>query len=326
MAHYRKIDSRIWNDRKFRSLSKDGKLVFFLLLTHPHMTALGAMRATPEGLAAEMGWPAKDFREAFEEALSKGMAKYDPHACFVWLPNFLKYNRPESPNVVKAWAAALDLLPECRLKDELIQDVKAFTEGLTEAFQKALPEVFAKSMPNQEQEQEQEQKEERTRAPREHVRENADRVPELIAPQSADADSDPVHAAFLEVQRIYPDFAGRKNWIIAEHHFRTRVERGESPTDLLRAVERYALYVKSGGASSTAYVLRPETFFSAPDKPWQNSWEPPQPLVGALNGANSPRREPRISALERVRRANAAALDEDDAGGASGCEGMVVDG
>ena len=159
MAKYRKVDPRIWNDAKFRSLSDHGKLAFFFLLTHPHMTAIGAMRATVPGLAAEIGWALKGFTEAFQEALAKGMTKHDSEACLVWLPNFLKYNRPESPNVVKAWATALELLPECGLKDIVIQNAKAFAEALPEAFLKALPEAFAKSMPNQEQEQEQEQEE-----------------------------------------------------------------------------------------------------------------------------------------------------------------------
>lgn len=162
MARYRKIDSRIWNDLKVRALSDRGKLAFLFVLTHPHMTALGAMRAALPGLAEELGWTSEAFREAFGEALSKGLLKHDEKASFVWAPNFLKYNQPESPNVVKAWGSALDLLPECGLKDTLIQHVKAFAEGLREGFAKALPEAFreafAKGMPNQEQEQEQEQK------------------------------------------------------------------------------------------------------------------------------------------------------------------------
>jgi hypothetical protein len=157
MARYRKIDPRIWNDAKFRELSNDGKLAFLFTLTHPHMTALGAMRATIPGLAAEIGWSTKAFAEAFGEALRKGMARHDERASFMWLPRFLKYNGPESPNVVKAWESSLDLLPECPLKAELIQEVKAFAEGLTEGFAKALPQAFAKGMPYQEQEQEQEQ-------------------------------------------------------------------------------------------------------------------------------------------------------------------------
>ena len=143
MAHYRKIDPRMWNDEKFRTLSTEGKLAFVLLLTHPHMTALGAMRATIPGLAAELG--GKGFAEAFREVFAKGLAKHDEKASCVYLPRFLKYNKPESPNVVKAWAHSIDLIPECHLKSELIQEVKGFAEALPEAFGKALPEAFAKA-------------------------------------------------------------------------------------------------------------------------------------------------------------------------------------
>jgi hypothetical protein len=147
MARYRKIDPRIWNDAKFRDLSDNGKLTFFMLLTHPNMTALGAMRATLSGLAEELGWPAEAFRGAFHEVISKGMAEHDQKACFVSLPHFLKYNAPESPNVVKAWVGALDLLPECSLKTRVVARSGDFAKGLTQGFAEALPEAFAKTMP-----------------------------------------------------------------------------------------------------------------------------------------------------------------------------------
>ncbi|MEX2138595.1 MAG: hypothetical protein WD894_05000 [Pirellulales bacterium] len=158
MARFRKIDPRIWNDEKFRDLSDRGKLVFLFVLTHPHLTALGAMRGTPPGLAAELGWSQEDFAEAFQEVLRKGLAEHDQAAAFIALPNFLRYNQPESPNVVKAWASAVDLLPECALKNALLIRVKAFSKDLPEAFAKALPQAFAKGMANQEQKQEQKQK------------------------------------------------------------------------------------------------------------------------------------------------------------------------
>lgn len=158
MARYRKVDPRIWNDAKFRALSDDGKLVFVFLLTHPGMTALGAMRATCAGLAGELHWNAERFQQAFGEALSKGMANHDPEACFVSLTNFVKYNAPESPNVVKAWAAALDLLPECELKTRAVARAAGFAKAMSPAFAEALPEAFAKAMANQEQEPKQELK------------------------------------------------------------------------------------------------------------------------------------------------------------------------
>jgi hypothetical protein len=156
VSHYRKIDTRIWNDAKFRALDDTAKLVFFMLLTHPSMTMLGAMRATTAGLAEEMAMPLKAFREAFGQVLQQGMAEQDAAAHLIALPNFLKYNRPESPNVVKSWATALDLLPECALKTSVVARSKAFAEGMSKAFGEALPEAFRRTYPNQEQEQEQE--------------------------------------------------------------------------------------------------------------------------------------------------------------------------
>ncbi|RYH30185.1 MAG: hypothetical protein EON54_22015, partial [Alcaligenaceae bacterium] len=155
MSRYRKIDQRIWNDQKFRALGDAAKLVFFMLLTHPSMTMLGAMRGTASGLAEEVGWTPEAFREAFAEVLQQGMAEQDLKAHLIALPNFLKYNKPESPNVVKAWSSALDLLPECLLKARIVARCKGFAEGMSEAFREALPEAFVMTTSYQEQEQKQ---------------------------------------------------------------------------------------------------------------------------------------------------------------------------
>jgi len=150
MARYRKIDAGIWGDEKFRALSHPSKLVYFFLFTHPHMTMLGAMRATLPGLAAELGMRRKLFVHAFSEIVANGFAKHDEGASFFWFPDSLKSDKPESPNVVRSWAKAFDLLPECPLKHELFQIIKAYAEGLTEAFQEAFREAFAKTSPNPE--------------------------------------------------------------------------------------------------------------------------------------------------------------------------------
>ena len=115
-------------------------------------------------MAEELGWEQEAFDKAFQEAFQLGMVKADFKARFVWLPNAIKHNKPESPNVVKSWGREFDLLPECQLKQEAFEELKAFIFGLGEAYAKAFREVFddylrkslAKAMPNQEQEQEQE--------------------------------------------------------------------------------------------------------------------------------------------------------------------------
>jgi len=144
VAKYRKVDTRIWNDKGFNELSAHAKLAFLFVLTHPSMTPMGAMRGNIAGLQCEL---VEVPMEAFREAFGKGFIKYSEKDSFIWLPNFMKYNRPESPNVIKSWVGAWDDLPECYLKDELFQHLKdyskALTEGFTEAFAKAFPKDYA---------------------------------------------------------------------------------------------------------------------------------------------------------------------------------------
>lgn len=144
---YRKISVQIWNDEKFRRLSDMAQLAFIYVLTHPQMTGIGAMRATIDGLAAERKKPVKAFREAFGEAFREGLLLMDESADYLCVPNFLRHNAPESPNVVVSWKNIPELLPECDLQREHFQDVKAFAEGLGEGFAKALPEAFREGYP-----------------------------------------------------------------------------------------------------------------------------------------------------------------------------------
>lgn len=191
MAIYRKIDCRISNDKKFRELSVEGKLAWYTILSRRDLAPIGAFKASFESLAIEQrgneylneglqkGLP-KTFSEVFiqalNELLSKGLIKYDSESFLIYVPNFLRYNFPENPNVVKSWNSALDSLPECDLtnhvlaksteiilnsqRDSFIKALpKEFVEAYQKGFAKDLPKVFTKDfgkgMPKQEQEQEQ---------------------------------------------------------------------------------------------------------------------------------------------------------------------------
>ena len=175
MARYRKIDPRIWNDEKFSSLSHEAQRIFLFALTHPSMTGLGAFRISRSGMAEELGLDSEGFGIPFGELLRKGLLKYDERAFLLFAPNFIKYNAPENPNVVKGWAGAIDLLPECPLMLDVLLTAKVCTsnnDGLSKAFANTLERVtetlserYGKQygepslngMPNQEQKQEQEQ-------------------------------------------------------------------------------------------------------------------------------------------------------------------------
>jgi hypothetical protein len=146
MPRYRKVDPRIWNDEKFCALSDDGKLAFLCVLTHPHLTAIGAMRTTLDGLAAELGWPPKRLRTALAPALTGGsMIEVNERASYIGLPHFLKYNEPEAPNSVKAWRNAFDLIPECAEKRALVRRCRAYLDTKSPAFRDAMPVGIAEA-------------------------------------------------------------------------------------------------------------------------------------------------------------------------------------
>lgn len=157
MARYRKIDPRIWNDEKFTSLSVYARMMFLFVLTHPNMTFIGAFRASKAGLSQELASTqgssegiteglAEAYEKGFDELIEKALIWHDPKANFVFARNFVKYNLPESLNVCKSFATALEYLPECRLlRVAMASAAKIIKENQKPAFFDALPEGFRKA-------------------------------------------------------------------------------------------------------------------------------------------------------------------------------------
>lgn len=273
MARYRKVDSRIWNDEKFVALSDDGQLLFLFLLTHPHQTALGAMRGSLPGLASEKGWLTERLSEAFAEALSKGMVRRDEKASCIWLPNFLKYNRPENPNVVKAWGSSADLIPECSLKILCIQSAKDFLKAFKEPFREAFAEVFGECLPKE--------------YAKSGAGSGAGTGAVLFKSESVSADGnerqlrdDPAptdppvgsklaprppgdfRERFLRMRDVYPKGIYREaEWLPAERLVLQLLEGGATWDELSAGVGRYAAQSQARKNLGTQFVLSPVKFF-----------------------------------------------------------------
>ena len=77
MRKFRKIDPRMHNDEKYMALSLRGQKLFDYLLTHPNMTALGAMRATDYGICLELvnANTPNEFDRMIDEAFGKAFPK-----------------------------------------------------------------------------------------------------------------------------------------------------------------------------------------------------------------------------------------------------------
>lgn len=177
MGRYRKVDPRIWNDSKFLSLSDQEQLTFLYLLTHPNLTMLGMLRTKKEAIFYERGWDVSACRSVWSTLCQLGLIVYD-EVGLVWIPNFLKYNEPESPSVVKSWRHVLDLLPECPVYFRGVNAAYHYCKARSSAFEAAfiqsvgqvvkefalqgVAQADGQAVPHQEQEQKQEQEQEYT--------------------------------------------------------------------------------------------------------------------------------------------------------------------
>lgn len=149
MAHYRKIDTRIWNDAKFKALSYKAKLVAFYIFTNQYVTPFGAMKANTPGMACDIGLDLEAFKDAFDEVTAMGLVRHDTKTSFLYVPNFLKYNSPESINVVKSWGKYLEYLPESNLMQDMMANAaKYIMENMTVGFKDAIPDAFRDAYQN----------------------------------------------------------------------------------------------------------------------------------------------------------------------------------
>lgn len=205
MARYRKIDVRIWNDRKFRELDDNAKLAFLLLLTHPDTNQLGFIRSRSVSLAFDLGWHSDVMSNAIQTLCQMGMLMTDEKAGLMFLPNFLKYNPPNGVNGAKSWAGLLDLLPECDLRDQALLRLKPLIDGLPKGTRDGIPEDIMNAIqdaihngnpqPSRIQEQEQEQ---------DINKDVSDETSSSVSPElSLDGESDaPKRAPSVPLQKI----------------------------------------------------------------------------------------------------------------------------
>lgn len=123
MSWYRMVDVRIHGDEKYLNLTPDepsGRALFKHLLICPENGPLpGVVRAGSAALAEALEWLPERLRERFGELFREGLAEADWKARLVFLPNGIKYNPPNNPNVVAGWARHWDALPEGPLKRKI---------------------------------------------------------------------------------------------------------------------------------------------------------------------------------------------------------------
>lgn len=233
VGRYSKVSRRKWGDERVCRLSfpkANGFTVWDRLLTGPELSNVpGLFAARESGLAEALGWELKAFRDAFSEVSREGLAEADWKVGLVWVPNAIRHNEPESPNVILSWENTLAELPDCALKTKAFGELEAWAKSKGESWYKALaksmPKSSGKAMANQEQEQEQEQEQKQEK-----------KEPAAKAP------------AKKPIKAMPPKSAMSSGWVPSDERLDAICEKlSVSRQELLRHVPEFRLYWMPGG-------------------------------------------------------------------------------
>tara|TARA_R110002110_G_scaffold185473_2_gene392585 strand:- start:1517 stop:2392 length:876 start_codon:yes stop_codon:yes gene_type:complete len=130
MIRYNEVSITTWISHDFKTLTPHGKLLWLYLLTGPIRLPLpGIYRAGVGTCTDDLGWGSEAFKKAFKELETRKMALADWDFNVIFLPNWVKYNRPPAnPNVLKSWLGMLDSIPDCDLKNQYITTLSQITQ------------------------------------------------------------------------------------------------------------------------------------------------------------------------------------------------------
>lgn len=149
-ARYTSVERRMWNDGRFRALSPMlpcGQGLWIHLLTTPRLGVLPGLIVMGEAAMAEdLGWELDAFRAAFAEIATQDMARADWKARLIVMTKAIERNKPESPNVVRSWRGQWLEVPDCELKAEYFDALRAVVESMGPGFAAALVETFPEEM------------------------------------------------------------------------------------------------------------------------------------------------------------------------------------
>jgi hypothetical protein len=156
------------NDDRFQNLSRprpNGQSLWGYLLYGPRTVLIpGLLPISLATIADDFHWPLVATKQKWEEIACQGMARLDKDGPLIWLPNALKHNPPQSPNVVRSWRRSYDdEIPPCALKVVAGQHVEVFlqtfredlTKAFVEAFREGQTRTLTRALVNQEQDQDQ---------------------------------------------------------------------------------------------------------------------------------------------------------------------------
>lgn len=154
MREFGRVETVIWQNRKFRDLSDDGRLLWLYVLCCPHGNAVGCF-VLPDGyIAADLDWSFERVERTVSELLAKGRIERDKPTSLTWVKGWWGHNTIENPNVAKAAMKAIGSLPKCPVLSGFLTDFERFPKPLAKLLYERFPNGYANPIETKEPEPE----------------------------------------------------------------------------------------------------------------------------------------------------------------------------
>jgi hypothetical protein len=141
MAKYGRINSTLWNSKKWRSLRgaehiahDRPRLLYHYLHDNPHRNSVGTYVLPPGYACEDLGWDSEGYREAMDRLCQASLVVWDTDESVVHIVGAIDQDPPTNERHARGMYATLDDLPDCEGKALAIQELqhqKHFPEDLS---------------------------------------------------------------------------------------------------------------------------------------------------------------------------------------------------
>ena len=143
MRDYGKVETKFWGWALKNKLSNDARTLALYLLTGPHSNSIGCYRLPDGYITADLGLTSETITDALSELSKNGFAHRCKITDFLFLPDYLRHNKPENPNVGSSMARLADTIPsDFSYGLELTEKLKPFGKRLPTGFVNGLGNRF----------------------------------------------------------------------------------------------------------------------------------------------------------------------------------------
>lgn len=152
MRKYGKIETGYWQNPKVRKMGDAARTMLLYLLTCPHGNSAGCFILPLAYMSHDLTWDMDRVTQTVSELLQNGFIRVDDNTNMILITGWWGHNVIENRNVAKNVCAAIQALPNCQLKQEVIDNLLSLPhlhETVTQTVSELLDKPFRNPEPSQ---------------------------------------------------------------------------------------------------------------------------------------------------------------------------------